>query len=303
MKTVYILFGPPLSGKSYFTRLVTKNDSNCKVVSRDMIRDMLNDHSQNMETEKLVTKIYNDSLMAIIDNSEYDLILDNTHYRLQYVREALAFLNKCKNDFKLKLVDFSDINLELLIKRNEVRDRKVSVDVIKKIYQTCKMNLKEVKNSVNSFVKQKHIIMNTFDIRRDLPRAIIVDIDGTLAHKGDRNAYDYKNVDKDKCDEVISELTNQLYRLNYRIIIVSGREDSCRDLTEKWLSDNIIYYHDLHMRKSKDMRKDAIVKKEIYDQQIKDHYSVLCVFDDRNQVVDMWREIGLKCLQVQEGNF
>ena len=83
MKTVYILFGPPLSGKSYFTRLVTKNDSNCKVVSRDMIRDMLNDHSQNMETEKLVTKIYNDSLVAIIDNSEYDLILDNTHYRLQ----------------------------------------------------------------------------------------------------------------------------------------------------------------------------------------------------------------------------
>lgn len=303
MKTVYILFGPPLSGKSYFTRLVTKNDTNCKVVSRDQIRDMLNDHSQNMETEKLVTKIYNDSLMAIIDNSEYDLILDNTHYRLQYVREALTLLNKCKNDFEVKLIDFSDINLELLIKRNEVRDRKVPIDVIKKIYQTCKMNLKEVKSVVNSFIKQKHIIMNTLDIRRDLPRAIIVDIDGTLAHKGDRNAYDYKNVDKDKCDEVISELTNQLYRLNYRIIILSGREDSCRDLTKQWLSDNIIHYHDLYMRKSKDIRKDAVVKKEIYDQQIKDHYSVLCVFDDRNQVVDMWREIGLKCLQVQEGNF
>ena len=303
MKTVYILFGPPLSGKSYFTRLVTKNDTNCKVVSRDQIRDMLNDHSQNMETEKLVTKIYNDSLMAIIDNSEYDLVLDNTHYRLQYVKEALTLLNKCKNDFEVKLIDFSDINLELLIKRNEVRDRKVPIDVIKKIYQTCKMNLKEVKNLVNSFVKQKHIVMKTLDIRRDLPRAIIVDIDGTLAHKGDRNAYDYKNVYKDKCDEVISELTNQLYRLNYRIIILSGREDSCRDLTKQWLSDNIIHYHDLYMRKSKDIRKDAVVKKEIYDQQIKDYYSVLCVFDDRNQVVEMWREIGLKCLQVQEGDF
>ena len=303
MKTVYILFGPPLSGKSYFTRLVTKNDSNCKVVSRDMIRNMLNDHSQNMETEKLITKIYNDSLVAIIDNSEYDLILDNTHYRLQYVREALTLLDKCKNNFEVKLIDFSDINLELLIKRNEVRDRKVPVDVIKKIYQTCKMNLKEVKSVVNSFVKQKHIIMKTSDIRRDLPRAVIVDIDGTLAHKNDRNAYDYKNADKDECDEVISELTNQLYRLNYRVIILSGREDSCCDLTIEWLNKHMISYHDLHMRKSKDMRKDAVVKKEIYDQQIKDNYSVLCVFDDRNQVVEMWREIGLKCLQVQEGDF
>ena len=303
MKTVYILFGPPLSGKSYFTRLVTKNDTNCKVVSRDMIRDMLNDHSQNMETEKLVTKIYNNSLMAIIDNSEYDLILDNTHYRLQYVREALTLLDKCKNNFEVKLIDFTDINLELLIKRNEVRDRKVSVDVIKKIYQTCKMNLKEVKSVVNSFVKQKHIIMKTSDIRRDLPRAVIVDIDGTLAHKNDRNAYDYKNADKDECDEVISELTNQLYRLNYRVIILSGREDSCCDLTIEWLNKHMISYHDLHMRKSKDMRKDAVVKKEIYNQQIKDNYSVLCVFDDRNQVVEMWREIGLKCLQVQEGDF
>ena len=42
---------------------------------------------------------------------------------------------------------------------------------------------------------------------------------------------------------------------------------------------------------------------ELYEQHVKDHYDVLCVFDDRNQVVDMWREIGLKCLQVQPGDF
>ena len=57
------------------------------------------------------------------------------------------------------------------------------------------------------------------------------------------------------------------------------------------------------MRKEGDHRRDSIVKKEIYDTLIKDEFDVEFVLDDRQQVVDMWREIGLKCLQVAEGNF
>jgi predicted kinase len=302
MKNIYILFGPPLSGKSYFTRLITKN-SDVKCVSRDQIRDTLNDHSQNPETEKIVTNIHDSMLLALVDQSDYDVIVDNTHYRLAYIKDVLKLLNKCKKDFLVKLVDFSHIDYQILLQRNEIRDRKVPVNVIKKIYETCKMNIKEAKTLILNFKKEKKQIMETLPIRFDLPRAIIVDIDGTLAHKGDRNPFDYKNVDKDAVDEVVMEIVNQFYGLNYHVIIVSGREDSCRDLTTKWLKDNMINYHYLHMRKSKDMRKDAIVKKEIYENLIKDHYSVLFVLDDRNQVVEMWREIGLKCLQVAEGDF
>lgn len=36
---------------------------------------------------------------------------------------------------------------------------------------------------------------------------------------------------------------------------------------------------------------------------IKDKYNVLGIFDDRQQVVDMWRSLGLKCFQVEPGNF
>ncbi|NDD85793.1 polynucleotide kinase, partial [bacterium] len=91
---------------------------------------------------------------------------------------------------------------------------------------------------------------------------------------------------------------NQLY-----VIIVSGRDDSCRDVTRKWLEDNYIPYDELHMRKTDDDRDDRIVKKEIFDAWIKDRYNVKFVLDDRNRVVEMWRSLGLKVLQVGEGDF
>jgi len=57
------------------------------------------------------------------------------------------------------------------------------------------------------------------------------------------------------------------------------------------------------MRPTGDNRKDAIVKREIFDREIRDRYRILFVLDDRNQVVDMWRELGLTCLQVAPGDF
>jgi hypothetical protein len=57
------------------------------------------------------------------------------------------------------------------------------------------------------------------------------------------------------------------------------------------------------MRKKGDFRKDSVVKKEIYEKYIKDNFNILFCLDDRNQVVNMWREIGIKCLQVQDGDF
>lgn len=303
MKTVYILYGAPCSGKSYFSNLISKHDDHTKAVSRDQIRDMLNDHSQNKIVENLITKIEKSMIIDIIDNSPFDLILDNTHYRLQYIRQALDLLQKCKTKVNVKLVDFSDCEFTLIEQRMALRERKVDLQVVKKIHQTCRMNAKEARQLVATFINEKVEVALVTDVRRDLHRAIIVDIDGTLAHKHERNAYDYQKADADECDMIIAELVNQLYRLNYIIIILSGREDSCREITEQWLKKNMIDYHHLYMRKSKDMRKDRVVKKEIYDNQIKDQYSVLFVLDDRNQVVEMWREIGLKCLQVQEGDF
>lgn len=57
------------------------------------------------------------------------------------------------------------------------------------------------------------------------------------------------------------------------------------------------------MRPEGDIRKDSIVKRELFEKYVRPYYNIEFVLDDRNQVVEMWRSLGLKCLQVAEGDF
>lgn len=134
--------------------------------------------------------------------------------------------------------------------------------------------------------------------------AIICDIDGTLAHMSDRSPFDYSRVEEDTLDETIAMILKAFFVSDVHVFLLSGREDSCRDATSRWLSDNgVDYFDELLMRLSGDFRNDAVIKREVYEEKIRPHYDVLFVLDDRQRVVDMWREIGLKCLQVAPGDF
>lgn len=129
-----------------------------------------------------------------------------------------------------------------------------------------------------------------------------VDIDGTLAHMHDRSPYDWSKVGNDMVDIPIAWLTSILFR-SVSVILVSGRDASCHKETQDWLAKNSICYTKLIMRKEGDNRPDEVVKEEIFNEHIRGNYNVRFVLDDRNKVVDMWRQLGLKCLQVAEGDF
>ena len=133
--------------------------------------------------------------------------------------------------------------------------------------------------------------------------AIVVDVDGTLAHMVDRSPYDPSLYHTDVIDEVVRDLANSYYLSGHKVVICSGRDDTYRDATLKWLKDNHVLCSELLMRKAGDKREDSIVKNELYIEHIKPNYNVLFVLDDRNRVVKMWRENGLKCFQVAEGDF
>lgn len=134
--------------------------------------------------------------------------------------------------------------------------------------------------------------------------AIICDIDGTLAHMSGRSPYDWARVGEDSSDRNVAEVVRRLNTSGLWIILFSGRDSSCRRETEDWLRANNIPYDDLYMRPQGDNRKDSIIKRELFEKWVEGIYDVLCVLDDRNQVVDMWRnELGLTCLQVAPGDF
>ena len=133
----------------------------------------------------------------------------------------------------------------------------------------------------------------------NLIKAVIVDVDGTIALKGDRSPYDWKRVGEDTPNIPVVNLVKSLRQTGYRIIFVSGRDEVCRFETKEWIEEvfpNLIYT--LHMRKEGDMRKDTIIKKEIFDEHIRDRFYVELVLDDRLSTCRAWHEMGLTLLRV-----
>lgn len=57
------------------------------------------------------------------------------------------------------------------------------------------------------------------------------------------------------------------------------------------------------MRKNGDYRADDVVKREWLTIGLIPRGRVLCAFDDRKRVVDMWRSEGITCYQVAPGDF
>ena len=151
--------------------------------------------------------------------------------------------------------------------------------------------------------------------RRD--KAIIIDLDGTLSDSAHRQHFMEKTPKDWKafyaalvddppnqwCRELLIRFRSDRFSHFYEIILVSGRSDDYREVTEAWLDKHKLSYDRLLMRKFGDFRADYIVKEEIYKAEIEPHCDVLFAVDDRKQVVDMWRRNGIVCLQCAEGNF
>jgi serine/threonine-protein kinase RIO1 len=147
-------------------------------------------------------------------------------------------------------------------------------------------------------------------------QAIIIDIDGTVAEKyPPRDIHDLTKVAYDyPIWPTIKAIEGLISTGKYAPIFVSGRQKKAAEATKQWLLHYISFlpyeYHFgtnilLFMRNDNDNRCDTIVKREIYENHIKEYYDVFCVFDDRKKVIDMWRSLGLfvfDCAQ-KDNNF
>jgi hypothetical protein len=137
----------------------------------------------------------------------------------------------------------------------------------------------------------------------NLPPAVICDLDGTLALLGRRSPYDTSRCEEDDLNPVVAGILSSLVQPRPAILLVSGREARFREQTVRWLARHNIDYDELHMRPTGDFRKDTLIKQEIFEREVRHRFRVEFVLDDRNQVVEMWRSLGLTCLQVAEGDF
>jgi hypothetical protein len=135
---------------------------------------------------------------------------------------------------------------------------------------------------------------------------IIVDIDGTIALRGERGPYDWKRVSEDQPNKPVINVIKAMNRRGYRIIFTSGRKEYCRSATIAWIEKHFDWGRlpVVYMRGNDDNRPDHEVKHEMFTEVIKPVWGTpAMVFDDRNAVVKMWRGLGLTCLQVADGDF
>jgi len=132
----------------------------------------------------------------------------------------------------------------------------------------------------------------------------IFDIDGTIALMGDkRGPFEEDKVLGDDLNIPVVKILKSLSDAGYRIILMSGRTEGCRNLTEDWLTKWAIPRSELLMRKAGDQRQDSVVKLELFNIHLRYKYNIVGVVDDRMQVVNLWRSLGLMCAQVAPGRF
>ncbi len=148
----------------------------------------------------------------------------------------------------------------------------------------------------------------------------IFDLDGTLAlieHRrsileeiDDPNRWRrfYAACDKDQPNEPVIATMERL-RHTSDIFIFSGRSEEVRDKTVQWLAEHTSFMsweleHVLVMREAGDFTADDVLKKQWLDNMlVDDRQRLVAAFDDRDRVVKMWRDNGIVCLQVKEGNY
>lgn len=302
MTTLIITRGIPASGKTTWAKGWVLQDPGKRArASRDDLREMLFAESGLLshDKEKVVTDVQRETVKGLL-RAGISVVVDNTNLRARYVREwrKLAALNGA-DPF---LSDFP-IAVDEAVRRDAGRacmgGRYVGEDVIRMLAGKFTRNgeLLPVPEEDVTLAPEQYVPDGS------KPRAIMVDIDGTLAIMDGRSPYDLSLVATDKPNWPVIEAVQSARRDRLEVLFCSGRSEEARDATNDWLDDLGFRDERLLMRTVGDMRKDAIVKRELFDKHIRNHFNVRYVLDDRQQVVDMWRELGLTVFQVAPGDF
>lgn len=332
--------GLPASGKTTWTKEVVATNLDCLTepdgcldhvptktlrVNRDSLRLMMHDGRFIKGVTEEVVIAARDSIIRAALRKGWDVIVDDTNLSSRNIRDLLTIANREGAEFSIQPFD---VSVDECVTRDKLRLEEVGEDVIRDQYNRY-LNGKSLPLPIPQLKESKFEPLPPPPAGS--PQAVIVDIDGTVAHNdGHRGFYDYDKVWKDTPKMDVIRVVQSLIKDDDVVpIFLSGREDTCRYVTAEWLVEWVIPYHYLFlgqqqsevalldrpnnsqgmlgskllMREAGDHRDDALVKYELYRDHVAPYYNIITVFDDRDRVVRMWRQIGLTCMQVNYGDF
>lgn len=279
MLKVILTKGLPGSGKTTWAKeLLSKHPNSYKRINKDDLRAMLDNNHHSGKSEDFILKTRDSLILLALDQGKH-VIIDDTNLNPTH-QTRITQLVKGKANIEIK--DFTHIPLKTCIENDLRRPNSVGEKVIKQMYNKYLTTITPIQQNPN------------------LPKAIIVDIDGTLALMHNRTPFEWHKVAQDLPN---TPIINIVKNYPHKIIIVSGRDEICKPETIQWLQQHEIPYNHLHMRPANNFDPDTTIKNNIFQFHIKDKFFIDYILDDRTQVVDLWRSLGLTCLQVNYGDF
>lgn len=301
MSELFIYRGLPGSGKTTRARQMQRIAGG-RLVGRDHIREMLfglDNYEPSHGSERYVTEIQDKIIKDGLRAGE-KVIVDDMNLRDKYVKRLMEIANN--QGAPVSFIDLTNEPLDHCIVNDAFRSRTVGEEVIRDLHKRY-IQGKGYPLPVPS-LPEKATQPLKYTAPEGAPKAVIVDIDGTVAKMVDRSPFDESRVHEDLPNTPVIETVKALHQSGHRILFTSARTAGCKEATASWLSKYVgILDAQLFMRAEGDYRKDSIVKQEIFDNEIRYNYDVVCVLDDRDQVVKAWRDMGLTCLQVAPGDF
>ena len=287
---IWYLKGLPASGKSGWAQKHLNDDT--IRLNKDDFRLMMGGKFSDAKEKAVILGLRSAGQQTLGEG--LSVIVDDTNFSSKHKN----FWKQLAEQHKYNMTEiYFDTPVDVCVERDMTRgDKSVGSKVITEMYHKY-INTEDITHKVTYRVQDE-----------TLPKAIIVDIDGTIALLNGRNPYDNKKVHTDLPNQPIIDLIKDLDLVGHHILIVSGRQgtEECKAQTISWLDTHLdlLFEYELFMRPEGDFRKDSTIKREIFEKEIEGKYNVKYVFDDRDQVIDMWRNtLQLPCLQVNYGNF
>lgn len=281
------LRGLPGSGKTTYAKELA--NKGWVRVNKDDLRAMLNNSKFSKDNESYILSLRDEIIISSLVQGK-NVVVDDTNLDPKHLIAFESIAGEFLSDFEIR---FFDVDVKECIRRNSLREKPVPEKVIYTMYER--------------YIKPPQQVIEYDDNKEE---CIIVDIDGTLAHIADgRSPYDASRAMNDSLDDAVSVVTAMMYNHGYKVIILTGRNEEHREVTEQWLEANNVQYDELYTRLNSDVDEkgkqleDSIVKERLFRTHVEPRFNVKFVLDDRNRVVQKWRSLGLKCFQVAEGNF
>lgn len=292
MSKLYMMRGIPACGKTTKAlEMIAHATRPLKRVNNDDLRAMIDGGRFSKQNEQVVRAVREGMIQGWLKNG-YDVIVDNLnlapHHEENYRQIAATY------GAQFEIIDLTGVPLHECVARDRKRPNPVGEKVIWRWWE--------------DYIKPT--IRQTWEGPTEKQNTIISDIDGTLADfDGKRGHFEYSKVYGDKVIEPVAGMIKGYIFSDWPVFIhvLSGRDECCREETERWLIEKAGFplpgpeTWRLLMRATGDKRSDVDVKREIYERDILPSYRVLFAVEDRPAIVRLWRELNIFTMDVGRG--